>query len=83
MAKVKPRICSRSMSLERRAKIEENIQQVNLLSDACFTTLKCEMCGEKLQDWMDAEHIAEMAFTRGWRFQNDQALCQFCTDDKR
>lgn len=41
------------------------------------------MCGEKLQDWMDAPHVAEMAYHKGWRFQKDMVLCQYCTDDKR
>ena len=51
--------------------------------DRCVTTLECEMCGNKISDVMDAPHIAQMAFDRGWRFQNDAVLCQHCTDNKR
>lgn len=85
------RQCSRSISPERMTKIQDNIRQVELLSEACFTTLKCDMCGEAFRDWVDAPHVAEMAFTKGWRWQKwgldkrdgEGVLCPNCTDDKR
>lgn len=58
-------------------------ETIREFDDRCYTTLKCEMCGNKVQDWMDAPHIAEMAYNKGWRFQKDMVLCQYCTDDKR
>lgn len=78
------RECSRSISPERMAKIKDNISQVEHLSEACYVTLRCEMCGEKLRDQvLGFDHVAELAWKKGWRFQNDQVLCQYCKDNQR
>lgn len=51
--------------------------------DACYSTIKCQMCGTERSDICEAEDIADAAYEKGWRFQKDMILCPFCTDDKR
>ncbi len=76
-----------------RATMAEEEEHINAFNDACVTTLKCEMCGNRKSDWVDAPHIAVQAYRDGWRFQHFKSngrvsdekmvLCQFCTDNKR
>lgn len=95
----RPRGCGFSQSPSRqKALIDEFVKRECLdeFDERCVTTLTCEMCSEKLSDWVDAPHIAAMAYDKGWRFQvpikpetgekiqsGKLVLCQHCTDGKR
>ena len=90
------RKCSRTISPDTRGEIIEKMnkqEHIDAFDDRCVTTLTCEMCGNKLSDWVDAPHLAHQAYDRGWRFQKTefldglsrepQVLCPHCTDNKR
>ena len=78
-------ICSRSgqHDYKRVEAVETNLQK---FTDACEIWIHCNMCGtgEKVQFKTSTPILlCTQLIKKGWRYQNDQILCQYCTDDKR
>lgn len=69
---------------ERQQQIaKERGAAISEFEDRVLSSLECEMCGEKRSAFDDASDVSKRAYEEGWRFQNGQVLCQYCTDNKR
>ncbi len=66
--------------------LSEYKRQLEVFEYRAVITLKCDMCDKTPSG--DARYstrldVAEDAYWQGWRVQNGQMLCQYCTDGKR
>ena len=58
---------------------------MNILASRSETAIKCDKCGHTVScRHSTPQGVAEQAyFNHGWRVQNGQMLCRYCTEDKR